>query len=599
VLAASLTTIVAFTPVLSFGGMPGQFIFIIPLIVILALSVSLFDTYFILPSHLLHVSKNKDSKKKKNNKREEKKKFVLVMESFYKNLLEKALHNSYKTLALFIGIFILTLLGMKFFVHREAFPQEAAEGFNISYRLPKGASFQKTTEVEKKIASSLAAMSENELSGFSSRQGTHSSNTATARGSGHNLGITFVYLTDYSKRKRTAEEIMLDFRDGLLKDDYLKENVIFQFELKRIGPPMGRPFEVRVAANDEDLRREKVNEIKSYLGELNGVYDVEDDNLEGKDELNIKLNYKILNLAGLTIEDVLQTLRIAFDGQIVTSMVTLENIIDFRLRLNAKSRANIESISQLPIQNRMGNLINLAPFIRAQTRSASSEIKHINGKRTTTIFGNIDMKKISGAQVVTKVAEKFQGSENHEIVFAGQPVEAEKIFGNVGSGALIAILGVYIIISLAFNSFFQPLVILLAIPFELTGIVFSAITHGVPMSMFAGIAMVGLTGVVVNDAIVMVHTIKEKAKGALNHDAILNGAVGRLRPILLTTITTILGVFPTAYGLGGMDPFVSQMCLFLGYGLLFSTLIVLFLIPVLFMIGVNIHNHSKKQKSFL
>ncbi|MES0491725.1 MAG: efflux RND transporter permease subunit [Leptospirales bacterium] len=139
----------------------------------------------------------------------------------------------------------------------------------------------------------------------------------------------------------------------------------------------------------------------------------------------------------------------------------------------------------------------------------------------------------------------------------------------------------------------RPLVVKLVI-FAVTVLGINSIVHmqkeGFPNITFKQVYIT----VIYPGAIVMVHTIKEKSKGILNHDAILNGAVGRLRPILLTTVTTILGVSPTAYGLGGMDPFISQMCLFLGYGLLFSTLIVLFLIPVLFMIGVNLNQRFAK-----
>ncbi len=584
VLAASLTTMMAFTPVLSFGGLPGQFIYIIPLIVILALTVSLFDAYFILPAHLMHA---KDSANKAA-----KKSFVLKLEKFYEKWLTTAIKYKYICISIFFLLFILTLISARFFVKSEAFPQEAAEAFSIQYRLERGASFDKTLEVVKVIEGYLNKLPEEELVGFSTRMGTQSTDKNAERGSQHNLGITFVYLHPYSNRSRTAEEIMQVLRGQFKQDELLQKDVKqTTVELTAVGPPMGKAFEIQVSSNNDAVRDAKAKEVKEFLATLDGVFEVDDDDIQGKDELNVQINHRTLNRAGLTIENVLQTLRIAFDGQVVTNMVTLDQTVDFRLRLNEEGRADINFIKSLPIQNSAGFLINLGQFVSADTRPAKSDIKHVNGKRTTTIFGNLDKEKIAGSEIVAAVKEKFKNGNDYQINFAGQPVESAKIFGNIGIAGLIAILGVYVIISLIFNSLTQPLIIILAIPLGLIGIILAAITHGAPMSMFAGIALIGLTGVIVNDAIVMVHTIKEKAKEKLNDLTLVEGAVGRLRPILLTTATTVLGVMPTAYGIGGMDPFISQMCLFLGYGLIFGTLVILFFIPTAFSVTLKFNKN--------
>ena len=130
---------------------------------------------------------------------------------------------------------------------------------------------------------------------------------------------------------------------------------------------------------------------------------------------------------------------------------------------------------------------------------------------------------------------------------------------------------------------------MLTLPFLLIGLAFVLLTHGIPASMMAGIAMVGLMGVVVNDSIVMVHTIDNMSNGnKISSDIIIKGSVSRLRPVLLTTITTILGVLPTGYGIGGYDPFLSHMSITLAYGLLFSTTIILFLVPIIYNIGIDI-----------
>ena len=130
---------------------------------------------------------------------------------------------------------------------------------------------------------------------------------------------------------------------------------------------------------------------------------------------------------------------------------------------------------------------------------------------------------------------------------------------------------------------------MLPLPFLVIGLAFVVITHGIPLSMMAGIAMVGLTGVVINDSIVMVHTIQAMGRETvLSRAVILDGAVSRLRPVLLTTLTTILGVLPTGYGIGGYDPFLSHMSIVMAYGLLFSTLVILYAVPIFFAIELDI-----------
>ena len=196
--------------------------------------------------------------------------------------------------------------------------------------------------------------------------------------------------------------------------------------------------------------------------------------------------------------------------------------------------------------------------------------------------------------------KKFPSTSDVLIEYAGQPVETEMIFRGISTAALIAVIGIYLIISLIFNSWTKPAIIMLSLPFMVIGLAFVLLTHGIPGSMMVGIAVVGLMGVVVNASIVLVDTIMGLTKGkALNHQMVIDGAVSRLRPIFLTTSTTVLGVMPTGYGIGGYDPFLSHMSLVLAYGLLFGSLIILVIVPVMFVIGIDVsrkfHNNAFRK----
>ncbi len=580
VAASCLTTMVAFSPLFSLGGFPGKFIWAIPLMVIVGLLISLFESYFILPGHMSHGKVKKMVKKS----------FVIKIENIYEKSIVKAINRKY----LFVSFMIIILTGSAVlfarFVNKDPFPQDAAEGFSIAVTLPKGSHAEETEKSVIEMEKLLQQLPENEIRGFSSRIGTQSLLSATTMGTQNNIAVIFVYLKPFSQRDRTAEQIMTALKKDIA-DTATRLRTLYVMNLNRLGPPMGRPFEIRIISNNNELRDDKEKEIRKYLETLPGVFDIENDDIEGKNELNLKINHNMLSRTGLTVEDVLTTLRIAFDGMIVTSLSTVDKTIEFRLRLNERARANKHFIDNLPIANSMGNIINLSVFASIVEQPSRASIHHVNGIRATTLFGNTDLKKISPVEVMNKVRSVFQSATNISIEYSGQPVETNLIFSGLASAAFAAFIGIYLLISLILNSFSKPLIIMTSIPFLVIGFAFVLITHGIPASMMGGIAMVGLMGIIVNNSIIMVNTIRGlSVDGKITKDTIIQGAVSRLRPVLLTTITTVFGVLPTGYGIGGSDPFLAQMSLVLAYGLLFGTVITLFMVPLLFTASMDISN---------
>ncbi|MFA5519477.1 MAG: efflux RND transporter permease subunit [Spirochaetota bacterium] len=578
VAASSFTTMVAFSPLFSLGGFPGKFIWAIPVMVVVGLFISLLQCYFMLPAHLSHGKMKKTVKKT----------IVQKIEKGYEGLLVRVLKFRYPMLVASIGVLLLSAFLVTTVAKKDPFPQDAAEGFNIKLTLPKGTNAETTEKTILSIEKELFKLPENEIKGFSTRIGTHSELSGTIHGTQNNIAIIFVYLTPFSERSRTAQEIISSLNSSIPEIIDTEKNDISIF-LSRIGPPMGKPFEIRVISNDNDQRDNKVEEIIKYLASVNGVYDVETDAVKGKNELNIKIDHDLLARTGLSVEDVITTLKIAFDGIIVTDMTTLDRTLEFRLRLKEKARSDEDFIKNLPIANSQGNIINLWIFTTLVEQPSMADIRHVNGIRTITIFGNTDLKIISPVEVMNLVQEQFPSGNNFSIKFSGQPVESELIFSGLGSAALAALLGIYLLIALILNSYTRPLIIMSSIPFLLVGIAFVLITHDIPVSMMAGIAMVGLMGVIVNNSIVMIHSIRSLTNDdSMTVENIIKGSVTRLRPVLLTTITTFLGVIPTGYGIGGLDPFLSHMSLVLAYGLLFGTIITLFMVPVLSTIGLDI-----------
>ncbi|MBK7053669.1 MAG: efflux RND transporter permease subunit [Leptospiraceae bacterium] len=587
VLASSATTTIAFLPLISLGGLPGKFIWVIPLVVILSLAISLFESYFMLPTHMAHGKAYIPQKKQ----------FIVKLENSYRSILIKVLHHRVLFILSIILLLGITIITFKKFMKKDPFPQDASEGFIINLLLPKGASVQKTESLVERVEAILHKLPEKDVEGFSARIGTNSESTTTERGSVGNSAVIFTYLTPFGKRKTTASELEEMVRVEIEKE-IKKELVSYSSKIIRFGPPMGRPFEIRLISNDNELRKEKSIPLKKFLSEIPGVFDVNDDEIEGKDELNLKINHEILARAGLSVDDVLTTLHIAFEGKVVTDLVNMDKKLDFRLRLNEKARADVRFIRSLPILNRAGQEINFKEFISIEEKNSSDEIRHINGKRYLAVFGNLNKDIISPQGVVDQVKANFSNESSLQYEFAGEPVENAKIFKNLGIAAIFALAGIYLIIALIFNSYLKPFIVILAIPFGIIGVILSVFAHGMALSLFVGVALVGLMGVIVNNSIVMVFTTSEIAgEGKITKEIIVDGAVQRLRPIILTTTTTILGLLPTAYGIGGYDPFLSPMSLALSYGLLFGTVVVLYFIPTVYSIGIDLGEKFSRQKS--
>lgn len=589
VLASSLTTIVAFLPLLALGGLPGKFIWQMPTVVMMALFVSLIDCYLLLPAHLAHGA-NKSGQYQKS-------KFVIWGENLYEKLLRRLIDYRYFVTLGFLGILVFSVFIGATKVRKDSFPQEASEGFTIKATLKKGYAPEKVEEIISELEKSIQKLKTNELVGYTTRIGTHSLSSLTNLGTEENLVAFMVYLTPYSDRNRTAQDIVDDIR-AKHYGFYAEKEYDLEFDLMRIGPPLGEPFEIIISSNNNENRANSSLKVANFLKTIDGLSDVKDDQIEGKDEINLRLNYKKVAQAGLTPADIIRTLRIAFDGQVVTDYSSINETYDFRLRLNKKARGDFDFVSNLPIANKRGQLIKLNTMIEYEERPSFAEIKHFNGQRSTSITGNINTEKVTAIEMLKKFNENFVKEKNVKYTISGRPVEEEKIFAGLKIAAVLAVVGIYFILSLMFDSYAKPFLILIVIPFGVVGIFLSFFAHGLPISMFAGIGLIGLSGIVVNDSIVLVDHLSQRLKenGKFSIDVLIQGAKERLRPISLTTVSTILAVAPTGYAIGGYDPLLSPLSLAILYGLLFGTTVVLFFMPNMYVIGNDLGNFMKKVK---
>jgi multidrug efflux pump subunit AcrB len=419
-------------------------------------------------------------------------------------------------------------------------------------------------------------------------------------GWGENYANIQVRLTPFTERERTADRIVEDLRE---KVKSVKGVQKISFEVYAGGPPVGRPITLRVIGNDDDLRARLSGEVEGFLRELPGVKDIDRDDKLGKEQLEIKLDYEKLARYGLTVAEVAQNVRIAYDGQIVTSLRRGDEDVEFRVQLAPRVRRDPQYLSNIVVPNAQGRLVRMGDVGRVQAGPGLNAFRHFDGERTTTITGDVDTDVTTSLAATAAVLARFGDLRDKwpgmRIVAGGEAEETQESIVSLFSTFIIAVVGIYFLLVLQFKSFTQPFLVMFTIPFGAIGVIFALAAHNEPLSFAGMMGLIGLAGVVVNDAIVLLthlNGLRKQRPEADLRQLVAEGASDRLRAITLTTTTTVAGVLPIAYGLGGTNLFMAPMALTLGYGLMFATTLTLILVPCMYMIGQDARKLLRRNK---
>jgi multidrug efflux pump subunit AcrB len=597
VLTTVLTTFLAFAPMLFIKGIFGKFVFVIPLTVSLALLVSLGESLFALPAHLARGME----KTSKSAQRAAARKWFNSLRALYRRIAFRFLKFRYPLLVLFLGVFAAAIWYARNNMEFLLFPSTGSETFAIDIELPTGTSLQAGSEKMKEVERVVLALPDEELENFVTRIGSLSMlDGEMSAGQAENYAHTIIGLTPYSQRARDADEIVEEMRAQIAEIDGIDK---FTFSIFRAGPPVGKPITLRVIGVDDDVRKKLASEIVQQLGSFEGVKDIDRDDKLGKEQIEIKIDYEQLARLSLTVADVAQNVRIAYDGQVVTSIRDGDEDVDFRVQLTERARRDVGYLRELVIPNQQGRLIKVKDFARLKIGPGPNALRHFDGIRTITVTADVDQDVTTPFAVIGPLLGRLNLEENWpgmEVRVGGEAEESMKQIRNLGFTFIIAFVGIYFLLVLLFNSFTQPFLVLVAIPFGIVGVIIALAIHGQPLSFIAIIGTIGLAGVVVNDSLVLVshlNELKTQYPDRELRDVVALGTANRLRAIILTTLTTVAGVLPLAYGIGGTDFFISPMALALGYGLLFATPLTLVLVPCLYLIWNDIGRIFTKNKA--
>ncbi len=578
VLTTILTTALAFAPMFFMSGTLGDFVFVIPLVVVLALLVSFAEITIAMPAHLIAGSKPGQSLSTGETQR------FQTFKNGFERLLRRILNLRYGVL----GLFCLLLAGSFWYAGKYLdfvlFPSQSADELHITVELPSGSSLEHTTKKIQEVEALVQNLPSGELDSFVTRIGNHGEFNM---GENENWAFLGVYLTPYATRDRNADEIVEDLRGKFSK---LEGITNFNFIVDSGGPPVGRPITLRVVGSNDELRNNLADKIIAQLGQIPGVKDIDRDDKLGKDQVRIDLDFIRLADAGLTVADIAESVRLSYDGEIVTSVRYGEDDVEFRVILDEKARSSVNALQELVVPNQQGRFVQLHEIGNLVNGPGPSNYFHFDNERTITITAGVDTNKVTPLQATNAVQAAInidQDWPGMRLLVGGEAEETQSSMGSLIIASATAAVGIYLILLLLFNSVVQPLVVMLAIPFGLIGVIFAFAVHQQALGFLAMLGVIGLIGIVVNDSLILVNLVNDLRKSHPQSafvDLIAEATKTRVRPILLTSITTVAGLLPMAYGLGGSDPFSAPMALAMGYGILFATPLTLILLPCMLAI---------------
>ncbi|MCO5143505.1 MAG: efflux RND transporter permease subunit [Oligoflexia bacterium] len=581
VTASVLTTVAAFSPMMFMTGVFGKFVFEIPVMVILPLVYSLFEAFLVAPCHIFTIVGDSVMKARKSEKIHWYDKFLPK----YRNLIKWTIFNKWKTISIFLALLIFTgvvATRMSFIL----FPPDGIYSFFIRVDGAPGASLEEMEDMVKEIEPFIAKLPKEELRAYVANIGLQQNdpNDPLTKRASHYAQIR-VNLTPESERDRAVGTIVEELRAAVPKPKGAEK---IGFEIAKGGPPQGRPISINIYGEEFSTLKKIADRIKEEMKTVDGVLDIEDSEIIGKKEIKVTPDSKKVASVGLSVADVAQSVRASFAGVVATSSRSLDEEIDIRVQLDEEKKDGNVQLSDIKIGNQRGHLIPLNQIARFEETDSRLLIQHQKYKRLLNVSAQVDLSKTTAIQATRILEEKLnwisREYNGYSIEFGGENEDTQESMASLGKAFVVAAILIFTILVITFNSFSQPILVLFSIPLGFIGVIWALLLHGRPLSFMAMLGIIALAGVIVNNAIVFMDFFnqRKKEKGSLV-DALLDTATARLRPIILTSCTTVLGLFPTAYGIGGSDGFVMALALSLGWGLAIGSICTAVFFPALLM----------------
>ena len=586
VIFSILTTVVAFSPLLFIPGLWGKYFRIMPLVIIVVLLISLFESLFILPAHLGHLRRAAESGLR--GKLHRLQQFVggfieFFTEQFYAPMVKLAVRFEWVTWASAMALLIILagfVSGERIDV--EYFPKMDTSWVTANASLPFGTPLEETKQVKHRLEQAAYRVLSNHPEATAAKliKGMFSFYN------GSHQVMVFLNLVPLEERKMDASEFVQQWREkiGTLPNvDSLNLDATFG---SSIG---GKAINVRLSHTDVTVLEKAAESLAKTLGGYNGVYDIDGGFSDVKPQLNLNLTVSARSL-GLTTYEVGRQVRSAFYGVEALRQQRGRNMVRVMVRLPKEERRSIHDIDTLMLRTPNRGEIPLAKAVHIQKGQSYPTITRTDGRRTIHVTAEVDTQSANSRKIIDglaqdtlpKLIKKYQGLDYS---FQGAERSGNEAMKSLLSGFVIALLVMYVLIAIPFGSYIQPLAVLSAIPFGLVGAIIGHLIMGYNLSIVSMMGLVALSGVVVNDSLVLIHTANRYVQqGMTTKEAAVAAGIRRLRPIILTSLTTFLGLTPMIFETSVQARFLIPMALSLGFGVLFATFIILLMVPAFYVI---------------
>ncbi len=607
-----LTTVAAFVPLANVSGTMGKFIRVIPLVVISILMVSLAESLLVLPAHLSLGGHKASGNNLLYRVRARVGAFLnWVIDRPYQYILNLAMRYRYLSLAGGLAILIMTVGLVKGgMVQFRFMPVVDGDLIKVNVQMPRGTLVADTGRVHDRIvgriAAALAPFKGRTKDGKSLLSHTYSvvGGTIAKGGPAGGGATTAPYLSTIAlqlissdERDVAADDITKHWR-SLGGDVPGVESLTFASNLVH----MGANIDVRLSHDDFRVLEKAARRLKAELATYPGVEDIEDTYAAGKREFKLHLLPEARNL-GLTSVDLARQIRGAFYGAEALRLQRGRNEVKVMVRYPESDRKSPFDLTQMRIRTPKGGEIPLLRAARLDAGTGYSEINRYNRKRVINVTAGVDAKKANAEEIIANLKHgvlKRLVSDYPGLSYdmGGEEKERRDSMSSMGRGFMIALFVIYALLAIPFRSYSQPLVVMSAIPFGIVGAILGHLFLGFDLSILSMFGIVALSGVVVNDSLLLIDRINQGRKnGEAVHEAVVNGGMRRFRPILLTSLTTFFGLAPMLTETSVQAQFLIPMAISLAFGILFATFITLLLVPVLYMILEDLHRLMARMRT--
>ncbi len=599
VLASSLTTIAAFLPLMLVGGRMGNIMIAIPIVIICVIIASLIESFLILPGHL----RNAFSGKKRQSESKIRVKLTNGFDRFRDNLFRPLVHAAiefrWTTIALAFG-FLIFAVGL--FVGGKTgwqfFPSPESTTVYANVRFVAGTSREVVDKflfhTESELGNTIESYDETVVETYYT---SHARTSGRGRAiKGERVGSVYVELVSSENRQTENADFIKNWRKRIVLPSGIES---FTISSRRVGPSR-RDLNIRLTGATPKRLKSASLDLQEALASISGVSAIDDDLPYGREQLIYSLS-PAGEALGLSITDLGQQLRAAYDGIVLQRFQQGADEVEVRLQLPSTEQRNLNSLLQLPIKLPNGDFVPLESVAEWGSNQGFESLRHFNGKLSAAVTADVNESVISIVDISTDLRNSVLPilASQYGINFSieGSSASQRDTFSDMKLGAIMALMLMYLVLAWVFSSYGWPLLVMITIPLGLTGAVLGHWAMDMNMTILSLFGFFGLSGIVVNDSIILVMFYQKiRSRGVPIYLALEEAACQRLRAVLLTSLTTIAGLTPLLFETSRQAQFLIPMAVSIAFGLAFATVLILLVIPAMLSIYEDVQNWFSNDK---